>query len=84
VSSLFWMLISQAFFSEFTQGLSPRTAHLTRNRGMCAYLLACRGLGAAGLTVLDIKSPVFGQGFFTAQKKELAKYRPSYLSHINI
>ena len=33
---------------EFTLSLSPRTAHLTRSRGVCAYLLVCRGPGVGG------------------------------------
>jgi len=35
-----------SLLSEFTQSLSPRTAHLIRNRGMLAYLIPCRGPAA--------------------------------------
>ena len=34
---------------EFTLSLSPRDALLTRSRGVCAYLLVCRGSGASCL-----------------------------------
>jgi len=34
------------FYPELARSLSPRTTPLTRNRGVFAYLLFCRGSGA--------------------------------------
>ncbi len=73
---------------EFTQSLSPRVAHLTRSRGMlahllwslppvCAYLLFCRGLGAAIFTLkqLSLRAPHLILRMHAKETKILAESR---------